>query len=182
MIFLLSINFDSGNYKEFAINGDENNTVKINVSDMGILTRAQDALKHIDGIVEELTEKEKQGVDNAELFKEQDEKARQMVNTIFATDICTHALGGTNAFSTASNGKPVIVNLLEALIQILVQEIKAAQTAAQIKLEDKTDKYIKPVTVTPVKPLPFIPLAKPEIDIENLTAEEKNALLKELLK
>lgn len=78
---MLSINFDSGNYKEFAINGDENNTVKINVSDMGILTRAQDALKHIDGIVEELTEKEKQGVDNAELFKEQDEKARQMVNT-----------------------------------------------------------------------------------------------------
>ena len=179
---MLSINFDSGNYKEFAINGDENNTVKINISDMGILTRAQDALKHIDGIVEELAEKEKQGVDNAELFKEQDEKARQMVNTIFATDICTHALGGTNAFSVASNGKPVIVNLLEALIQILVQEIKAAQTAAQIKLEDKTDKYIKPVTVTPVKPLPFIPLAKPEIDIENLTAEEKNALLKELLK
>lgn len=180
MIFLLSINFDSGNYKEFAINGDENNTVKINISDMGILTRAQDALKHIDGIVEELTEKEKQGVDNAELFKEQDEKARQMVNTIFATDICTRALGGTNAFSVASNGKPVIVNLLEALIQILVQEIKATQTAAQIKLEDKTDKYIKPVTISPAKP--FIPLAEPKIDIDALTAEEKNALLKELLK
>lgn len=177
---MLSINFDSGNYKEFAINGDENNTVKINISDMGILTRAQDALKHIDGIVEELTEKEKQGVDNAELFKEQDEKARQMVNTIFATDICTRALGGTNAFSVASNGKPVIVNLLEALIQILVQEIKATQTAAQIKLEDKTDKYIKPVTISPAKP--FIPLAEPKIDIDALTAEEKNALLKELLK
>lgn len=177
---MLSINFDSGNYKEFAINGDENNTVKINVSDMGILTRAQDALKHIDGIVEELAEKEKQGVDNAELFKEQDEKARQMVNTIFATDICTHALGGTNAFSTASNGKPVIVNLLEALIQILVQEIKATQTAAQIKLEDKTDKYVKPITVSPSKP--FVPFAKPDIAIENLSDEEKNALLKELLK
>lgn len=177
---MLSINFDSGNYKEFAINGDENNTVKINVSDMGILTRAQDALKHIDGIVEELAEKEKQGVDNAELLKEQDEKARQMVNTIFATDICTRALGGTNAFSVASNGKPVIVNLLEALIQILVQEIKAARTAAQIKLEDKTDKYVKPVTISPAKP--FIPLAEPKIDIDALTAEEKNALLKELLK
>ena len=177
---MLSINFHSGIYKEFAINGDENNTVKINISDMGILTRAQDALKHIDGIVEELTEKEKQGVDNAELLKEQDEKARQMVNTIFATDICTRALGGTNAFSVASNGKPVIVNLLEALIQILVQEIKATQTAAQIKLEDKTDKYIKPVTISPAKP--FIPLAEPKIDIDALTAEEKNALLKELLK
>lgn len=72
------------------------------------------------------------------------------------------------------------MNLLEALIQILVQEIKAAQTAAQIKLEDKTDKYIKPVTISPAKP--FIPLAEPKIDIDALTAEEKNALLKELLK
>lgn len=175
-----SINFERGNYKEFAINGDENNTVKINVSDVGILTRLQDALERIDGIAEDVEKKEKQDISKADLFKEQDERVREMVNKIFDTDICTSALGGTNAFSVASNGKPVIVNLLEALIQILVQEIKADQTAAQIKLEDKTDKYVKPITVSPAKP--FIPLAEPAIAVETLTAEEKNALLKELLK
>lgn len=175
-----SINFERGNYKEFAINGDENNTVKINVSDVGILTRLQDAFERIDGIAEDVEKKEKQDISKADLFKEQDERVREMVNKIFDTDICASALGGTNAFSVASNGKPVIVNLLEALIQILVQEIKADQTAAQIKLEDKTDKYVKPITVSPAKP--FIPLAEPAIAVETLTAEEKNALLKELLK
>lgn len=34
-----SINFNSGNYKEYAINGDENRVIRINVSDVGIITR-----------------------------------------------------------------------------------------------------------------------------------------------
>lgn len=177
-----SINFDRGNYKEFAINGDENNTIKINISDLGIMTRLQDVFKRIDGIIEDVKQKEGQKINTADLLKEQDGIIRGMINEVFDADICAVALGNINAFSVASNGKPVVVNLLEALCRLVIQEIKSAQTAEQIKLEDKTEKYTKPITS--VSGSPFIPYNKPsrEINIDNLTSEEKNALLKELLK
>ena len=43
-----SIDFNSGNYKEYAINGDENRVIRINVSDVGIITRIQDAMSKAD--------------------------------------------------------------------------------------------------------------------------------------
>lgn len=43
-----SINFNSENYKEYAINGDESKTIRINVSDVGIITRLQDAVRKAD--------------------------------------------------------------------------------------------------------------------------------------
>ena len=54
-----SINFNSGNYKEYAINGDENRVIRINVSDVGIITRIQDAMSNADNIAEEVSEREK---------------------------------------------------------------------------------------------------------------------------
>ena len=131
-----SINFNSGNYKEYAINGDENRVIRINVSDVGIITRIQDAMSNADNIAEEVSEREK-NEDRTQLLKEYDQRAREMVNDIFGSDVCTAALGSVNVFSVASNGKPVLVNFLEALLVVVVQEIKSAQTAAQIKLEEK---------------------------------------------
>lgn len=131
-----SINFNSGNYKEYAINGDENRVIRINVSDVGIITRIQDAMSNADNIAEEVSEREK-NEDRTQLLKEYDQRAREMVNDIFGSDVCTAALGSVNVFSVASNGKPVLVNFLEALLVVVVQEIKSAQTAAQIKLEER---------------------------------------------
>lgn len=104
-----SINFNSGNYKEYAINGDENRVIRINVSDVGIITRIQDAMSKADNIAEEVSEREK-NEDRTQLLKEYDQRAREMVNDIFGSNVCTAALGSVNVFSMASNGKPVLVN------------------------------------------------------------------------
>ena len=162
-----SIDFNGGNYKEYAINGDENRVIRINVSDVGIITRIQDAMSKADNIAEEVSEREK-NEDRTQLLKEYDQRAREMVNDIFGTDVCTAALGSVNVFSVASNGKPV--NFLEALLVVVVQEIKSAQTAAQIKLQEKVEKYIAPV------------VAQPAVNVAELSDEDKKALLRELLK
>lgn len=164
-----SIDFNSGNYKEYAINGDENRVIRINVSDVGIITRIQDAMSKADNIAEEVSEREKKE-DKTQLLREYDQRARDMVNSIFESDVCTAALGGINVFSMGSNGKPVLVNFLEALLAVVVQEIKSAQTAAQIKLEEKVEKYIAPV------------VAQPAVNVAELSDEDKKALLRELLK
>lgn len=57
-----SIDFNSGNYKEYAINGDENRVISINVSDVGIITRIQDAMSKADNIAEEVSEREKKRI------------------------------------------------------------------------------------------------------------------------
>lgn len=168
-----SINFNSGNYKEYAINGDENRVIRINVSDVGIITRIQDAMSKADNIAEEVSEREK-NEDRTQLLKEYDQRAREMVNDIFGSDVCTAALGSVNVFSVASNGKPVLVNFLEALL-VVVQEIKSAQTAAQIKLEEKVEKYTAPV-------IAHQHIAQPAVNVAELSDEDKKALLRELLK
>lgn len=164
-----SIDFNSGNYKEYAINGDENRVIRINVSDVGIITRIQDAMSKADNIAEEVSEREK-NEDRTQLLKEYDQRAREMVNDIFGSNVCTAALGGINVFSMGSNGKPVLFNFLEALLSVVVQEIKSAQTAAQIKFEEKVEKYIAPV------------VAQPAVNVAELSDEDKKALLRELLK
>lgn len=169
-----SIDFNSGNYKEYAINGDENRVIRINVSDVGIITRIQDAMSKADNIAEEVSEREK-NEDRTQLLKEYDQRAREMVNDIFGSNVCTAALGSVNVFSMASNGKPVLVNFLEALLAVVVQEIKSAQTAAQIKLEEKVEKYTAPVIAHQL-------IAQPAVNVAELSDEDKKALLRELLK
>ena len=70
-----SIDFNSGNYKEYAINGDENRVIRINVSDVGIITRIQDAMSKADNIAEEVSECEK-NEDRTQLLKEYDQRKR----------------------------------------------------------------------------------------------------------
>ncbi len=169
-----SIDFNSGNYKEYAINGDESRVIRINVSDVGIITRIQDAMSKADHIAGEVSEREK-SEDRTQLLKEYDQRARDMVNDIFGSDVCTAALGSVNVFSVASNGKPVLVNFLEALLAVVVQEIKSAQRAAQIKLEEKVEKYTAPV-------ITHQHITQPAVNVTELSDEDKKALLRELLK
>ena len=52
---------------------------------------------------------------------------------------------------------------------------KSAQTAAQIKLEEKVEKYTAPV-------IAHQHIAQPAVNVAELSDEDKKALLRELLK
>lgn len=165
-----SINFNIGNIKEYAINGDACNTIKIDVSDYGLIERFKTAMTEIETVQQEYKTIDKP---NEDIFREMDKKARDIVNKAFDNDVCSKAFGSKNCLSIASNGKPVLINFLEAFIPIIQHDFGSNIEANQITLEQKTNKYTKPV-ITQSK--------SPAIDVSNLTADEKTALLKDLLK
>ena len=173
-----SINFEVGNYKEYSINGDENNTIKIDVSDLGFLDRFKTAMTEISDYQKEI-EDIKEPSEN--IFAEMDKKAREIVNKAFDSDVCSKAFGNKNCFSTASNGKSIIVNFLEAFIPVIEHDFESTLQAQQIKLEEKTEKYTKPVIEQTRPPIVGM-VSQPTIDISKLTQEQKNAMLRELLK
>lgn len=69
----------------------------------------------------------------------------------------------------------------EAFIPLLEKDIKSFAAAQKIKLEEKTDKYVKPV-IGQSKPTLIGMNTQSPVDISSLTQEQKNAMLMELLK
>lgn len=164
-----SINFEVGNYKEYAINGDENNTIKIDVSDIGLIKRLRKAMEEIDEYQKQFEGKEEA---DENLVSELDEKAREIINKAFDSDVCTKAFGNKNCMSAASNGLPNIVNFLNAFIPVIQNDFKSEIEKEQKTLEEKTAKYIEPVVNN----------SAPEIDVSALSQEQKKALIEELSK
>ena len=173
-----SLNFEIGNYKEYAINGDESNIIKIDVSDLGFVERFKTALSEIEEYQKELKNVK---VPDENILAEMDAKAREIINKAFDSDVCSKAFGNKNCFSTASNGKSIIVNFLEAFIPIIEKDFESTLQAQQIQLEEKTEKYTKPIIEQSKPPIAGM-VSQPTIDISKLTSEQKNAMLKELLK
>lgn len=175
-----SINFEVGNYKEYSINDDENNTIKIDVSDLGFVDRLQKAYAEIEEYAKKLESVDKP---DENILVQMDETARKIVNKAFDCDVCTKAFGNKNCMSFAANGLPNIVNFLNAFIPIIERDFKSAFQAQQIELEEKTDKYTKPVIEQTRPPIvDMVSQPAPTIDISKLTQEQKNAMLRELLK
>lgn len=175
-----SINFESGNYKEYAINGDENNTIRIDVSDLGFVDRFKTAMKEIEKAQEEYSAIKNPSED---ILSEIDRRARDIVNKAFDCDVCTKAFGNKNCLSRASNGEPILINFLNAFIPIIKKDFGSAIQAQHIKLEDKTEKYTKPIVSQPTAAPQYVGMvSQPSLDISSLTQEQKNALLRELIK
>lgn len=183
-----SINFDNG-YKTYAINGDENNVIKVNVTDPNILTRFEAATK----VIEKTLEKMK-GIEEptAADLSAADKTVKEQLNYIFGSDVCTPAFGVANVLSPVESGGTLFEAFMTAFMPIIEKDINASLTAAKINLESKTDKYTKPITTQPtanptaVQSVPkyvgMVSQNTPKIDVSGLTEGEKKALLMELLK
>ena len=164
-----SINFQVGNYKEYALNGDENNTIKIDISDIGLIKRLRKAMEEIDEYQKQFEGKEEA---DENLVSELDEKAREIINKAFDSDVCTKAFGNKNCMSAASNGLPNIVNFLNAFIPVIQNDFRSEIEKEQKTLEEKTAKYIEPVVNN----------SAPAIDVSALSQEQKKSLIEELSK
>ena len=173
-----SINFDTG-YREYALNNDENNTVRINISDINIAKRAEE----IQTFFNELAEKYKD--DNRKLthdeLAEYDRILREKMNYTFGTDVCTAAFGNVNCLSETENGESLFQVFFESLIKTIEEDKKATAQAKAVHLENKTNDYITRAQSTPVAPQISVN-ANPEPDISALTTEQKDAMLLELMR
>lgn len=168
-----NISFDDG-YKSYMINNDENKVIRINIGDLNIQKRYEDTkdkmLAEIDRI--------KNSKFTPDTLAQANETIRGYLNTIFGSDICTAAFGETNILSPVSSGKLLIESFLDAFLPMISEDIKSITFKKKYSLEDKTAKYIAPVLGKP-----FITgMTAQPIDVNSMTDEQKNELLRQLLK
>lgn len=171
-----NISFETG-IKEYAINGDENRVIKLNINDPALVERLQSAGNIIDEVTELFSDK------NHPTFEEliqADKLIRERLEQIFGQDICSIALGKMNCFAFVSPHKYLIQSFLDAFLEEITKEINSLVNARQITVEKKTDKYISQIKAedpSRKKTVPFIPLADPD----SMTNEQKEELLRKLL-
>ena len=174
-----SINF-STTKKKYAINGDENNTIEIDVSDLNLIKRFEKATPKIDKLSEKFKNINEPTVEQLE---EADGELRELLNEVFESDVCTPAFGNVNCLSPVANGKFLFEAFVEALMSMIKQDIKATAQASKIHLEEKTSKYTahldKPV-ITANNPVNVYANSQPVLPVmPELTDEQKQALVKE---
>ena len=140
-----SIDFDEG-YKTYDIHGDENRVIRIRVTDPNIMQRYNESKAVIDGIFRELPEDgdigddEKNRIENA---------VKDAINHIFDSDICEPAFGSASVLTIAENGRPIVVNFIEALLPIVTEDSREAVEALAKERAERVQKYIEPVVSAP---------------------------------
>ena len=168
-----NISFDDG-YKSYMINNDENKVIRINIGDLNIQKRYEDTK---DKMLAEI-DRVKNSKFTPDTLAQADETIRGYLNTIFGSDICTAVFGETNILSPVSSGKLLIESFLDAFLPMISEDIKSITLKKKYSPEDKTAKYIAPVLGKP-----FITgMAAQPIDVNSMTDEQKNELLRQLLK
>ncbi|MBQ7131240.1 MAG: hypothetical protein IJO29_01590 [Oscillospiraceae bacterium] len=174
-----SINFQGGSFKEYALNGDESNAIRINVSDYGIITRFNEAKEKIGKLCNNFKE-----IDydvSVEDVKEADEFIRNQIDYVFGADTAAKAFGSTNCISLNQSGQPICIAFLDALLPILEHDIKSAANAQNMSVSLDNEKTAKYISQSKQSAKPFIPMAQPALDISNLSPEQKAEILKQLL-
>lgn len=177
-----SINFNTG-YKEYIINNDKNNKIRINISDMNIPQRAGECKSFFDEMADRYKNENRQMT--AEELSDLDKQVREKINYAFGSDICTPAFGNINCMSPVEGGKMLFEAFFEVLMPVVEADMKAAAQAQAVHIKDKTNKYITAAQSAPVAPqiasaITVNTAATP--DISNLTQAQKDAMLIELMR
>lgn len=163
--------FSTGTYKEYQLNGSE--TIRINVSDPGIVNRLKDAVKQAEAI------QAKYGDDVTEdnLVALNQEIRGLIDKAINCPGACDKAFGAVNCLAIAG-GRPIFVNFLDVLLDQLKRDIVTEQInerSAFTALEnERTQKFITQSTATPfAEDAGTVPLAL-------LSQSERERLIKQL--
>lgn len=177
---MTNIEFSLGTYKEYQLNGK--NTIRVNISDSNIVNRLKVCADRIEKVEEDLgTEPTYENLVKA------DKTVRRIIDeAINCPGACDAAFGGICCMAVTSNGKPVYMNFLEALLPQLKEDIQANAQAEQITLapepdtpetidgtplnNERTRKYLEQPTIT-----------ASSINVSAMPMSERDKLLKELL-
>lgn len=149
-----SINFNTG-IKKYAINGDEDNAVSINVSDLNLFKRIKDSETAFDPILARLDEEE----NTPELLAEVDKAIKDKLDFIFGTNISEKVFGGTNCLSPLEDGNLLFMAFFEAFVPVVLEDIKKTQKSFD---ESKNDKFSKYLPKEEKKPIPDLSKLTPE--------------------
>ena len=138
---MADIRFETG-LKEFSING----TTKVLFcpTDMNFIEKVYKALDNMDAKQEQYRQRI-DSVSDEEVFdlaREMDSGARNEINAIFDSDICTPVFGNMSVLAVA-DGFPIWANFLLAIIDTLDGEFAAEKKKTNPRIAKYTAKYKK---------------------------------------
>lgn len=164
-----SINFDTG-YKTYAVNGDENNVIRINVADLSIKSRIKEMYARIGALESEYRDTDKP---TDEQYAEVDKKIKAEINYAIGTDVCTPAFGLLNCLTILpDSGKSVAQSFLEALTPIIQKDVDEYVNKIKKLDKRKVKKYLEPTAKSSIE----------KVDIDKLPQEERDKILSEMFK
>lgn len=155
-----NISFDNG-VREYAVNGNEAEPIRINVTDLNLPKRLESAQKRLDEIAAEYSS----GL-TPENASEADAELRKLMAEVFGSDVCTAAFGNTNCLTPVNGGEFLITAFLKALMPAVTADIKAAAgKESPSDLRPEVAKYLPEKSENP----------------QPMTKEEKAAIIARLL-
>lgn len=135
--------------KRFAVDGDESRVIEIDPGDTGIVARwaaveswFRETEQTLDGINVE-DGNEAQAREFAALYARIDEEAREKVNYLFASDVCTPVAGPTGSMMRTVDGQPLFMVVLDALLPLYEAEVRKEQEKTDARIKKHTAKYVK---------------------------------------
>lgn len=132
-----SINFNTG-VKTYALNGDETNTIQINVTDVNIASRLKQCQKQIDEIGAELSAMKNP---TPEQLAGYDERIKKLLDFAFGADISSHAFGGTSCLSPLPDGSLLLFAFMDAFVPAVLEDIKQSGSGFKSQNRVKIEKY-----------------------------------------
>lgn len=151
-----SINFNTG-IKTYAVNGDESNVISININDINLLKRIQEAEDLFTPIVSRLDNEPK----TPELFAEVDKQLKEKFDYVFGTNISERVFGDTNCLSPLDDGSFLFMSFFESFVPIVLEDINASKANFAANKENKLKKYMPE------------PEKNSVVDLSSLTPEQR---------
>lgn len=133
-----NIHFDDG-FKTYVLNNDESKIIKVNVTDFGIVDRFEKVKKDLEHLADKTTLS--QSTDESEM-QQTDRIIREKINYIFGSDVSSAAFGSVYCFSP-SNGMPVFVNFINAVMPVIEKEMQVETDKMQLNIDKYTSQLPK---------------------------------------
>lgn len=132
-----SINFDRG-YKTYAINGDENNVIRVNLADQNLMTRAAEVMTALDEFKEEL--KSGAVTDAAEIYDRADKLLKEKFDYAFGKGTAAAVFGDLHFMTVANDdGECIFETFMKAFLPVAERDIAEAAGRQKKHIADLVD-------------------------------------------
>lgn len=168
-----SINFQTGVWREYAINGDEDNTIRVNLSDLNLPKRMEEIDAEAKALFAQIRDDRSE-----QMLAVADTKLRAMLDHVFGEGLSERAFGAVNVLSPNEDGECLFTAFCEAFGKLLREDaetFRKERTVLKPTVTPAVRKYLPPGSAALAEPSAAVP------DVGSLTPEQKQALLRQLL-